>query len=59
VRAVLPALASPSLVWRRARARKMLALALLALVAIAVACLHVFYMPIDVAWYAILRRLAN
>jgi uncharacterized protein involved in exopolysaccharide biosynthesis len=59
VLAVLPVLASPTLALRRSRARKITVLALLVLVAIVVACLHTFYMPIDVAWYAILRRIAN
>jgi len=59
VLAVLPAQASPVSVRRRSRVRKLVVLGALAALAVVVLCLHVFYMPIDVAWYAILRRLAN
>ncbi|MBC7956233.1 MAG: lipopolysaccharide biosynthesis protein [Cytophagales bacterium] len=59
VLAVLPALPSLALLRRRSRARKLLLLAGLAAVVVVVALLHFFYMPIDVAWYAVLRRLAN
>ncbi len=59
VLAVLPALPSPSLLLRRARARKLTAVALVLAVVAAVAALHFFFMPIDVAWYAVLRRLSN
>jgi uncharacterized protein involved in exopolysaccharide biosynthesis len=59
VLAVLPAIASPLLVQRRSRVRKIVALGVLLAVGVAVAGLHTFYMPIDVAWYSILRRLAG
>lgn len=58
VLAVLPAITSPQLLRQRSRSRKLMALGLLAAVGVAVAGLHYFYMPIDVAWYSILRRLA-
>ena len=57
VLAVLPRLPQPVLV---ARHRKFLVLAALGsavTIACIVAALHAFYMPIDVAWYGILRRL--
>jgi polysaccharide biosynthesis transport protein len=59
VLAVLPVIASPLLVRQRSRVRKLLALGVLAAIGLAVAGLHYFYMPIDVAWYSILRRLAG
>jgi len=59
VLAVLPVLPSPMLVRRRSRIRKLLLLAGVVVVLVIVALLHFFYMPIDVAWYAVLRRLAN
>ena len=59
VLAVLPVVASPLLVRQRSRTRKIMAVCVLAVIAVAVAGLHTFYMPIDVAWYSILRRLAG
>ena len=57
VLAVLPALPQPLLLRRRSRLRKIAVVALLLLLASVVAALHYFYMPIDVAWYGLLRRL--
>lgn len=54
---VLPRLPSPVLVRRRARLIKLSALGGAVLLACIVAALHTFYMPIDVAWFGILRRL--
>lgn len=59
VLAVLPVQASPLALRRRARLRTFAVLGALAVVVGVVACLHVFYMPIDVAWYSVLRRLAS
>ncbi len=59
VLAVLPTIASPLLARRRSRARKILAVGVLVLIGFAVAGLHYFFMPIDVLWYSILRRLAG
>ncbi len=59
VLAVLPSLPSPVLVRRRSSMRKLVAVGVLVLIACVVAGLHYFYMPIDVAWYGILRRIAN
>lgn len=57
VLAVLPRLPSPVLVERHARLVKMVVIGGVLLVGGIVAALHAFYMPIDVAWYGILRRL--
>lgn len=59
VLAVLPVVASPLLARRRSRVRKIMALAVLVAIGVVVAGLHYFYMPIDVAWYSILRRVAG
>jgi polysaccharide biosynthesis transport protein len=59
VLAVLPELPSPVLVQRRSRLVKIVVVAVVAVVACIVAALHAFYMPIDVAWYGILRRLGG
>ena len=59
VLAVVPALPPAMSVQRR---RRLLALALLGLVlaaALAGAAMHFFYMPLDVAWYGLLRRLSS
>lgn len=57
--AVLPALPSPVLVRRRSRLRWIVATGALVLVAVALAGFHNFVMPIDVAWYGLLRRLTQ
>ena len=58
VLAVLPSLPSAILVRRRSRMRWLiLALSILVL-GLLLAAFHIFYMPIDVAWYGLLRRLA-
>jgi polysaccharide biosynthesis transport protein len=57
VLAVLPRLPSPVLAQRRSRGIKLAALGGAVTLACIVAALHAFYMPIDVAWYGILRRL--
>ena len=59
VLAILPALPSPVLMRRRSSMRKMLAVGALVLIGGVIAALHYFYMPVDVAWYGILRRLGN
>jgi hypothetical protein len=59
VLAVLPSESNPLLAQRRTR---MLAIALIGgalLIACIVGALHAFYMPIDVAWYGMMRRLGN
>jgi hypothetical protein len=57
--AVLPALPSPVLVRRRSRLRWIAATGTLVLVGIALAGFHNFVMPLDVAWYGLLRRLTQ
>ena len=59
VLAILPALPSPVLMQRRSLMRKIVAVGVLITLACVVAGLHTFYMPIDVAWYGVLRRIAN
>ncbi|MEI7465356.1 MAG: GNVR domain-containing protein [Burkholderiales bacterium] len=57
--AVLPALPSPVLLRRRSRLRWIVASAGLVLVGLALAAFHNFVMPVDVAWYGLLRRLTQ
>lgn len=57
--AVLPALPSPVLLRRRSRLRWIVATGVLVLVGVALAGFHNFVMPIDVAWYGLLRRLTQ
>ncbi|MDL2338317.1 MAG: Wzz/FepE/Etk N-terminal domain-containing protein [Pseudomonadota bacterium] len=59
VLARLPALPSPVLVKRRSRMRWIVAVCALVLFALLLAAFHNFYMPIDVAWYGLLRRVAQ
>ena len=59
VLAILPELPSPALMRRRRAVRRTLAVGSLVVIICVVAGLHFFYMPIDVAWYGILRRVAN
>ena len=59
VLAILPALPSPLLMRRRSSQARFVALGVSILLVCAVAGLHYFYMPIDVAWYGILRRISN
>ncbi len=59
VLAILPELPSPTLMRRRRVVRRIVAVGTLGLIVCVVAGLHFFYMPIDVAWYGILRRIAN
>lgn len=55
--AVLPALPSPVLLRRRSRLRWIIAAGALVVIGAALAGFHNFVMPIDVAWYGLLRRL--
>lgn len=59
VLAVLPALTHPLTSRRRARRRLVWLAVGAVLLLTAVTAFHVFYMPLDVAWYALLRRVAN
>lgn len=59
VLAVWPALPSPLRLRRASSVRRIVAVGVVVLIACVVAGLHFFYMPIDVAWYSILRRIAN
>lgn len=59
VLAVLPVLLHPGLRRRRARARWLWAGAGMVAFALAAAAFHVFYMPLDVAGYALLRRVGQ
>jgi len=56
VLAVLPKLPQPVLAARRRKFLMLAALGSVVTSACIVAALHTFYMPIDVAWYGILRR---
>jgi polysaccharide biosynthesis transport protein len=58
VLAVLPALPSAVLLRRRSSMRKIMALGVLVAIACAVAAIHYFYMPLDVAWFGLQRRLS-
>lgn len=55
--AVLPALPSPVLLRRRSRLRWIVAAGVLVLIGVALAGFHNFVMPLDVAWYGLLRRI--
>ena len=57
--AVLPALPSPALLRRRTNVRRATLAAMIVLAFAAVAVFHVVVMPIDVAWYGLLRRLGQ
>jgi polysaccharide biosynthesis transport protein len=59
VLAVLPTPPQPVSLRRRTRAGLLLALILLLTLATGLAAVHFLYMPLDVAWYALLRRLAR
>lgn len=59
VLARLPALPSPVLVKRRSRMRWIVGISGLVLFGLLIAAFHNFYMPVDVAWYGLLRRVAN
>ena len=58
VLAVLPALVHPAVKRRRARLRLAWAATGLVVLLLGITAFHFFYMPIDVAWYALLRRVA-
>jgi len=57
--AVLPSQASPALLRRRLRVRWALAAGFVAVLAIALAVFHFAVMPLDVAWFGLLRRLGG
>lgn len=59
VLARLPALPSPVLVKRRSRMRWIVGFSGMVLFGLMLAAFHNFYMPIDVAWYGLLRRVAH
>lgn len=59
VLARLPALPSPVLVKRRSRMRWIVGISGMVLFGLMLAAFHNFYMPIDVAWYGLLRRVAH
>jgi len=59
VLAVLPRDPSPVLVRRRRLRRRLIAAAVVGAAALALAGLHAFVMPLDVAWFSLLRRLGN
>ena len=59
VLAVLPALMHPLAARRRARQRLLWLVAGAVVLLTGVVAFHFFYMPLDVAWYALLRRVAN
>ncbi|WP_428423396.1 hypothetical protein [Methylibium sp.] len=58
VLAVIPALASPGAMRRRAARRKLVLLGGVAAGLALLAAMHFFFMPLDVAWYGLLRRMA-
>ena len=60
--AVLPTVAPPAnsaLNRRRRRLRWFVAAGAVLLLVVLIAALHFFYMPIDVAWYSLLRRVSK
>jgi len=57
--AVLPALPSPVLLRRRSRLRWIVATGALVLIGVGLVGFHNFVMPLDVAWYGLLRRLTQ
>jgi len=59
VLAVLPSLPSPVLMRRRSWTRRIVVMGVLFAIVLVVIALHLFYMPIDVAWYGVLRRVSN
>lgn len=58
VLAVLPALVHPAVKRRRAMLRLAWAATGIVVLLLGITAFHFFYMPIDVAWYALLRRVA-
>jgi uncharacterized protein involved in exopolysaccharide biosynthesis len=59
VLAVLPLPVDPSRTRRRVRRVQWTIASVLALLAVALLAFHLFYMPLDVAWYGLLRRIYN
>ena len=59
VLAVLPLPVDPARLRRRRLRIRWAIAGAVALLAIALALFHVFYMPLDVAWYGLLRRITN
>ena len=57
--AVLPSLPSPALVRRKASLRMITAASLVGLLVVAVVVVHYLVMPIDVAWFSVMRRLGQ
>ena len=57
--AVLPSLPSPALVRRRVVGRRLAMASVIGLVVITVVLLHFTVMPIDVAWFGLMRRLGQ
>lgn len=57
--AVLPSLPSPDRVRRRARMRWLLAASATGLLLVALVAFHFTVMPVDVAWFGLLRRLGG
>jgi uncharacterized protein involved in exopolysaccharide biosynthesis len=59
VLAVLPELPTPVLLRRRSLRRRIVVVAALVFVALMLLAFHHLYMPLDVAWYGLMRRLAK
>jgi hypothetical protein len=59
VLAMLPLPVDPARTRRRAMKVRWSIAAVLALMALALLSFHFFYMPLDVAWYGLLRRVYN
>jgi succinoglycan biosynthesis transport protein ExoP len=59
VLAVLPAPPRAESMRRRSLAWRAMVLGALIVLAIAMAAMHAFYMPLDVAWYGLQRRISN
>ena len=59
VLAVLPELPTPVLLRRRSLRRRIVVVAALVFIALLLVAFHNLYMPLDVAWYGLMRRLAK
>jgi hypothetical protein len=59
VLAVLPELPTPVLLRRRSLKRRIVVVAALVFIALLLVAFHNLYMPLDVAWYGLMRRLAT
>ena len=59
VLAILPELPTPVLLRRRSLRRRIVVVAVVVFIALLLVAFNYLYMPLDVAWYGLLRRLAK